>query len=33
MKFFGKCMELENMILIEVTQSQKKKEGNMVYIH
>jgi hypothetical protein len=24
MKFIGKCMELENIILSEVTQSQKK---------
>jgi len=27
MKFIGKCLELENIILIEVTQSQKNTYG------
>jgi hypothetical protein len=27
MKFLGKCKELENIILSEVTQSQKKTHG------
>jgi hypothetical protein len=30
MKFTGKCMELENIILSEVTQSQKNKCGNVL---
>ena len=33
MKFIGKWMELENIILSELTQTQKDKKPHMVYTH
>ena len=33
MKYFDKWMDLEDIVLTEVTQSKKKKNPQMIYTH